>query len=76
MLSTPHVASLASVTVPAAVSLANTFWPAALACNATVEALIVIGDPAAPIEPEVDIIDTSFAVIPVPAVVMLPVPLK
>jgi hypothetical protein len=73
-LSTPQVVSFASVTVPAAESVAYTFCPAPLACNATVLAFIVIGVPNVPIDPPVDNIDTSFAVIPVPAVAMLPVP--
>jgi hypothetical protein len=76
MLSTPQVVSAAKVTVPVAVSFAKTFCPAALASNATLLELIAIGAPAAPIDPAVEIIEISFAVIPVPAVAMLPVPLK
>jgi hypothetical protein len=73
VLFTPHVVSFANVTF-ALLSFAKTFCPAPLACNATVLALIAIGAPAAPIDPAVEIIDTSFAVIPVPAVAMFPVP--
>jgi hypothetical protein len=73
---TPHVVSSANVTVPVAVSFAKTFCPAALACNATLLELIVIGVPAAPIDPAVDIIEISFAVIPVPVVDMFPAELK
>jgi hypothetical protein len=76
MLSTPQVVSAAKVTVPVAVSFAKTFCPAALASNATLLEFIVIGVPAAPIDPAVDIIDISFAVTPVPAVAMFPAVLK
>ena len=71
-LFTPHVVSFANVTVPVAVSFAKTFCEDPLACSATVLALIVIGVAAVPIDPVFDIIDNSFAVIPVPAVEMVP----
>jgi hypothetical protein len=75
MLSTPHVVSLSSVIVPVAMSFANTLWPAALASKATVFASILIGVVEVPIDPPVDIIDTSFAVI-VPDAVMFPAELR
>ena len=74
MLFTPHVVSFAIVTVPVDVSVAKTFAPAALACNANVGVLTSTACVAFdPIEPPVDIIDIWFAVI---GVVVPMVPIK